>query len=240
MLADAGYGISALFRHALSERGLLWAVGIPRIQKVYSATVELLPPPRPRTGRPGKHPVPTEGRISAEDLLGNLPASAWKRISWRRGTKGPLQERFAALRVRVADGPLFRGTQHLPGEEAWLIGERRHTGEHKYYLSNLPAETPLRTLAALIKARWSCEQAHQQLKEELGLDHFEGRSWSGLHHHLLLSQIAFTFLQALRLFEARGRGKNRHRSSAAAEPTGDPLQAAELLGAAPALSLPTM
>jgi SRSO17 transposase len=238
VLADAGYGISAAFRHALSERGLLWAVGIPRIQKVCPATVELRSPTPKRTGRPAQHPVPTEERISAEDLLGSLPASAWKRISWRRGTRGPLRERFAAVRVRVADGALFQGTKHLPGDEVWLIGEHRHTGERKYYLSNLPTETPLRRLAALIKARWSCEQAHQQLKEELGLDHFEGRSWSGLHHHLLLAQIAFAFLQALRLIEARGRGKNRHRTSAAAEPADDPLQTAERPGAVatPALS----
>jgi SRSO17 transposase len=76
VLADAGYGISAAFRHALSERGLFWAVGIPRIQKVYPATVELRSPTPKRTGRPAKHPVPTEERISAEDLLGSLPASA--------------------------------------------------------------------------------------------------------------------------------------------------------------------
>lgn len=239
VLADAGYGSSALFRHSLSARGLLWAVGIPRIQKVYPATVELLPPPpRKAHGRPRKHPVPPEERISAEALLGGLRVSAWKRLSWRRGTQGPLQERFAAVRVRVADGAMNSRAEHLPGDEVWLIGERRHTGERKYYLSNLPAETPLKSLAALIKARWSCEQAHQQLKEELGLDHFEGRNWSGLHHHLLLSQIAFTFLQALRLFEARGRGKNRRGTATAAEPARDPLAAADVLGAAasPALS----
>src|SRR5580704_9603042 len=66
------------------------------------------------------------------------------------------------------------------GDEAWLIGERRATGEHKYYLSNLPTDTPITVLASTTKARWICEQAHQQLKEELGLDHFEGRSWHGL------------------------------------------------------------
>src|SRR5262245_59449928 len=70
-----------------------------------------------------------------------------------------------------------------PGDEAWLIGEHRMSGETKYYLANLPAKTDLRTLAATIKARWICEQAHQQMKEELGLDHFEGRSWQGLHRH---------------------------------------------------------
>jgi SRSO17 transposase len=78
-----------------------------------------------------------------------------------------------------------KGQQHLPGDEAWLIGEQRASGEKKYYLPNLPATTDPRTLAATIKARWICEQAHQQLKEELGLDHFEGRSWQGLHRHAL-------------------------------------------------------
>ena len=71
------------------------------------------------------------------------------------------------------------GQQHLPGDEAWLIGEHRSSGEKKYYLANLSAKTDLRTLAATIKVRWICEQAHQQLKEELGLDHLEGRSWQG-------------------------------------------------------------
>ena len=75
----------------------------------------------------------------------------------------------------------------MPGEAAWLVGEWRDTGELKYYLTNHPARTSLRALAAAIKARWSCEQAHQQLKEELGLDHFEGRSWTGLHRHALMT-----------------------------------------------------
>ncbi|WP_459595014.1 transposase, partial [Bradyrhizobium diazoefficiens] len=83
--------------------------------------------------------------------------------------------------------------QHLPGEEAWLIGEHRSSGEKKYYLANLPAEMDLRQLAATVKARWICEQAHQQLKEELGLDHFEGRSWHGLHRHALMTMIAYAF-----------------------------------------------
>jgi SRSO17 transposase len=102
----------------------------------------------------------------------------------------------------MAYGPPQRighlGQQHLPGEEVWLVGEHRSAGERKYYLSNLPADTPLKKLAGAIKARWVCEQAHQQLKEELGLDHFEGRSWQGPHRHALMSMIAFTFLQALR------------------------------------------
>src|SRR5688572_30529278 len=109
----------------------------------------------------------------------------------------------------------------MPGEQdVWLIGERRTTGEQKFYLSNLPADTDLKRLAAAIKARWVCEQAHQQLKEELGLDHFEGRSWTGLHRHALMTLIAFAFLQHQRL-AAAGRGKKR-RTTTSAEPAGDP------------------
>ena len=112
---------------------------------------------------------------AAEDMLAG---AKWKTVSWRSGTKGRLKARFAAVRVRTADGPPQRiwdkGQQHLPGDEAWLIGEHRTSGEKKYYLANLPAGMDLRGLAATIKVRWICEQAHQQLKEELGLDHFEG------------------------------------------------------------------
>ena len=125
-----------------------------------------------------------------------------KRSSWRRGTKGRLSARFGALRVRVADGPPQhihdKGARHPPGEEVWLAGEHRSTGERKYYLSNLSADATLKQLAGAIKARRVCEQAHQQLKEELGLDHFEGRPWTGLHRHCLMSMTAFAFLQSRR------------------------------------------
>ena len=237
VLADAGYGNAAEFRHALTARGLLWAVGFPKTQKIYPPTVELLEPVRPPKGRPPKHPVPSAERIAAGDLLDSLPSSAWRRVTWRHGSKGPLRERFAAVRVRVADGAKMSMGQHLPGDEVWLIGERRRMGERKFYLSNLPARTPLRRLAALIKARWSCEQAHQQLKEELGLDHFEGRSWSGLHHHAIFCMIAYSFLQHLRLQAAAGRGKNLRGASAATEPTRDPALAAP---APPATAPPPM
>jgi SRSO17 transposase len=113
------------------------------------------------------------------------------------------------------------GQQHLPGEEAWLIGEHRSNGERKYYLSNLPGNAPLKRLAAAVKARWACEQAHQQLKEELGLDHFEGRSWVGLHRHALMTMIAYAFLQSRRLNQAKG-GKKNHRAATTADPPSDP------------------
>src|SRR6266516_3039859 len=108
-----------------------------------------------------------------------------------------------------------KGQQHLPGDKAWLIGEHRASGDKKYYLPNLPAETNLRTLAAIIKARWICEQAHQQMKEELGLDHFEGRSWQGLHRHALMTMIAYAFLQYRRLATARREKKNQRAAASA-------------------------
>jgi SRSO17 transposase len=237
VLADAGYGISAAFRQALSARELLWAVGIPRIQKVYSTDVEMIWPTATR-GRPRQTAIPSTEAISAETMLASAP---WRAITWRRGTKGPLRADFAAVRVRVADGPEVRigrrAGQHLPGEEVWLVGERRSSGEQKYYLSNLPADVSLKRLASAIKARWVCEQAHQQLKEELGLDHFEGRSWRGLHRHALMTLIAFAFLQHHRLAAAE-RGKKAHRTPAAAEPAGDQASPSRLPrpNAAPAMS----
>jgi SRSO17 transposase len=220
VLADAGYGLSAPFRQGLTTRGLAWAVGIPRHLKVYPVGVQLIWPITKVRGRPRNRHVPDILSIAAEDMLAS---AKWKIVSWRSGTKGRLKARFAAVRVRTADGPPQRiwdkGQQHLPGDEAWLIGEQRASGEKKYYLASLPAATDLRTLAATIKARWICEQAHQQLKEELGLDHFEGRSWQGLHRHALMTMIAYAFLQHRRLAQA-GRKKKNQRTSASAEPAG--------------------
>jgi hypothetical protein len=123
-----------------------------------------------------------------------LAEARWSAVNWRRSTNGRLAAQFTATRVRAADGPPQRigdkSAQHMPGEEVWLVGEHRPSGEQKYYLSNLPTDTDLKTLAATIKARWICEQAHQQLKEELGLDHFEGRSWTGLHRYVLMTLMA--------------------------------------------------
>jgi SRSO17 transposase len=103
----------------------------------------------------------------------------------------------------------------MPGEEAWLVGEQRASGERKYYLSNLPAEADPRALAATIKARWVCEQGHRQMTEELGLDHFEGRSWHGLHRRAPMTMIAYAFLQHRRLSTAAGEKKRHPRPAPA-------------------------
>src|SRR3954447_16392640 len=120
VLADAEYGEAAEFRHGLAGRRLAYAVGILPTQKVYPADVTLSLPERKPTGRPRKHPVPSAASVGAAELVERRP-EAFRTISWRTGTKGPLKAEFAALRVRVADGPVAARAQHLPGEEAWLV-----------------------------------------------------------------------------------------------------------------------
>jgi len=239
VLADAGYGLSAPFRQGLSARGLRWAVGIPARQKVYPTDVAMVFPVAGR-GRPRQRHIPDSKSIAAQAML---ETARWRHVSWRHGTKGRLSARFAAVRVRVADGPTQRirdmGAQHLPGEEMWVVGEHRSSGERKYYLSNLPAGTPLKRLAGAIKARWVCEQAHQQLKEELGLDHYEGRSWAGLHRHALMTMIAYAFLQSRRLDQA-GREKKNPRTAATAQPSRSPKRHRQRPRTATASALPAL
>ena len=234
VLADAGYGCSPTFRGGLSARGLAWAVGVPSNVKTYPADVKLLPA-EPKPGRPSDFPLPDKASEPAEAVLAR---AKWRSVTWRSGTKGRLKARFAAVRVRIADGPTRRiggkANQHLPGdEEVWLVGEHRTSSERKFYLSNLPSKASLRRLASAIKARWVCEQAHQQVKEELGLDHFEGRSWTGLHRHALMTMLAYAFLQHRRLTQA-GRGKKAEGgpATAATDPAGRAPVHAGRMGAA--------
>jgi SRSO17 transposase len=176
-------------------------------QKVYPADVTLNMPANPPVGRPAKYPRPSVPSVSVVQMIETLGARALRRCSWRRGTKGRLSAHFAAVQVRIADGELVSHGQHLPGQAAWLVCEARPSGERKYHFTNYPTETPRRTLVRAIKARWACEQAHQQLKDELGLDHYEGRSWLGLHHHALLTMMAFTYMQHRRLASGSQAGK---------------------------------
>ncbi len=222
VLGDAEYGKVALFRHALDEAGLLWALGILPNQKVFPPGVTTAMPGRKRYGRPPKHPVPSVPSVPVSSLFADPPDAAFRTLSWRTGTKGPLRAAFAARRMRIADGPEAAGAQHLPGEERWLVCEHRTTGERKFHLTSHPANATLEQLAAAIKARWSCEQAHQQLKEELGLDHYEGRSWRGLHHHALLCQIAHAFLQSLRAGGKKAGRARPGRQSSTARPATAP------------------
>jgi SRSO17 transposase len=155
-------------------------------------------------------PQPSRGRRRTRGVTDSPPKSAarfiathgeFRRISWRKGTKGRLNGEFAIVRVRPADGPETKNGLYLPGEPAWLVCERFSNGDRKFYLVDLDARASAKRIVSAVKARWSCEQMHQQMKEELGLDHFEGRSWLGLHHHAVLTMIAFAFLVHVRLTE---------------------------------------
>ena len=203
VLADAGYGTCAEFRRGLTERHLSWAVGIISTQHMYTTNVTTSvtqsthsPGPRRRIA------LPSEAPCTAKEFIDRH--AHFRTISWRKGTKGALSGEFAIVRVRPADDAPTKMTVptrksvHLPGEQAWLVCERRSNEDRKYYLVNLPVSATKVQIVRAIKARWACEQMHQQTKEELGLDHFEGRSWRGLHHHTLLTMIAFAFLLKIR------------------------------------------
>src|ERR1700686_230506 len=239
VLADSGYGSSGPFRQALSERALPGAVGLARGQEVKRADISLIFPIA-KTGKPPKYHIPDQPPVSAEALLAE---GKWQRVSWRRGTKGRLTCLFTAPRARVAvahkDRSLQNRMQCMPGDEVWLVGERRAPGEQKYYLSKLTADAILKKLAATIKARWVCEQAHQQLKEELGLDHFEGRSWTGLHRHALMTMISYAFLQSRRL-KAAGRKKKNLRTATTAEHAGHQASDPRPLRTTPNQTLPSL
>jgi SRSO17 transposase len=199
-LADAGYGMCAEFRHGLSQRGLLWAVGILSTQNMYGEDVKVSMPRRSRAGgRPRVHPKVGESPCSAARFIEKH--GTFRQVAWRMGTKGQLTGDFAIVRVRPADGVEDSTGVHLPGDPAWLVCERLSNDDRKFYLVNFPASASRKKIVGAIKARWSCEQMHQQAKEELGLDHFEGRSWFGLHHHAVLTMIAFAFLLHVRVTE---------------------------------------
>ena len=192
VLADAGYGTSKDFRQALSQRGLRWAVGIEGHQNAYSVQVQCTPPQQVTRGRPQKYAVPSEPPRPVKDVLGEQPRNGWWRV------KGGRLSRWMFARVRIADGVGNAWGIHLPGEAVWVVGEWRPNGQVKYYATNHPVGTSKTRIVKDLKARWQCETMHTQAKEELGLDHFEGRSYRGLIHHVALVMLAMVFLQTLR------------------------------------------
>jgi SRSO17 transposase len=201
VLADAGYGVDAAFRNRLTELGLPYVVGITSAVVVWPPGVEPLPPKRfGGTGRPAVMPRRTARRqpLSVKALATQLPASAWQTISWREGTNETLSGRFAAVRVRHAGGNAGRARRH---PEQWLLIEwpAGDAEPLKYFLSNLPADTALNDLVAAAHMRRQHERDDQDLKQELGLGHYEGRGWRGFHHHAALTIAAYGFLVAERL-----------------------------------------
>jgi SRSO17 transposase len=209
VLADAGYGHDTSFRMALTEMELTYVMGVQSTVTVWKPGEEPQPAPERQgnTGRPRKllRRDSKHQPVSAKELATSLPTEAWYKVTWRQGVKRKLQSRFAALRVRPAHRDYWRAEPH-PAE--WLLIEwPSHEKEPtKYWLSTLPAETPLVELVHMAKHRWIIERDYQELKQELGLGHYEGRGWRGFHHHATLSIAAYGFLVAERnLFSPSAR-----------------------------------
>jgi SRSO17 transposase len=170
VVADADYGSTAAFRRGLEQLGLRYGVAIRWFLTMWTRDAR-----RPQTA----------GEIAAQ-----IPEAAWQHVTWADGTKGPLAARFAAVRVRPAKS---RG-------ERWLLCERALADdERKYYLLNLDATATVHALATVVRSRWPIEQQYRELKDDLGIDHFEGRSYRGWTHHTVLTAIAFAFLQLERM-----------------------------------------
>lgn len=236
VLADAGYGIETAFRERLSGLGLLYVVGV-------TGQVTVWPPghmPLPPQEYSGRGAVPNRQRLghakhqrpqSVKELALDLPPSQWHTVDWREGTSFTLRSRFARVRVRAAHRDNER-KQLRPKE--WLLIEwpEGHREPMKYWLSTLPEQVPLQRMVFEAKMRWRIERDYQDLKQELGLGHYEGRGWRGFHHHASLSIAAYGFLMAQQLRHPQSAGKkNSARRSEPALPThykprGSPAHAA--------------
>lgn len=193
VLADAGYGDSTEFREALTQRNLHYVVAVNGEPIVWppGSNPQIPPKPRGMTGRPrashrdDKHPPITLKLL--------VPTLRFRTVKWREGSRGWQGGRFAAVRIRTAHGHK-KGT--APGAEQWLLCQETGNARapYKQWFSTLPATTSIATLVRFAKLRWRVERDYQELKGELGLDHFEGRTWRGFHHHATLCAVAHGFL----------------------------------------------
>jgi SRSO17 transposase len=201
VLADAAYGTNSAFRAALTRMGLLYSVGIQSNTGVWPPGVEPLPV-KEWSGhgrKPSRAQQDADHKpVLVKTLAMSLSADAWSEVTWREGSNGLLTSRFAAVRVRPARSPGFNPGDKGDGQapEEWLLvewpqGEKEPT---KYWLSTLPEDMTLATLADITKLRWRIERDYEELKSELGLAHFEGRGWRGFHHHATLCIAAYGFL----------------------------------------------
>lgn len=203
VVADSGYGVSGPFRDGLAERGLHYIVGVTDELVVFTEEPRWVAPAAATGGRPQKRHRLAEGSprpVSLKDLAARTPR---RRVTWREGTKGPMWGRFAWLRVWPGHG--WATGRCAGAEPIWLLIEEQADGKLKYALSNLPAGTSRIKAVRLWRSRWPVEQGYQQLKEELGLDHHEGRSWRGFHHHACLVMLAYGFLTLEQRRARRGR-----------------------------------
>jgi SRSO17 transposase len=222
VVADSGYGKYPSFLGGLKEREIAYVCGVEstfgvRLPCEVRAAKEAGAPPYQGRGQPPKErPAPL---YTASKLIGSLPEEAWQTVSWREGTKGTLSKQMVALRAHRATGSDRHSIDHervLTAAEGWLIGERSlpvapseagKEGEEEleYYYSSLGAEVSLKRLASLAKSRWAIEQFYEDAKGECGLSDYQGRRWEGLHRHLALSMLAYSFLM-LHSSVTRGAG----------------------------------
>jgi len=210
VLADAAYGDNTDYREGITELGMRYAVGIKAGTKVWAPDCEPLPA-KPWSGKGRK---PTHLRRGADNqpvtvkaLALSLPVRAWRKTTWREGTNVPLSSRFATVRVRAAHGDTQASVLR---DEEWLLiewpkGEPEPT---RYFLTTLPVETTRKELVNVVKMRWRIERDYQELKQEFGLDNFEGRNWRGFHHHATLCIAAYGFLIGERLVHGESVKKN--------------------------------
>jgi SRSO17 transposase len=218
VLADAAYGNDSGFREGVTALGLSYCMGVQSSTTVWPEGEEPLPPKSDqrrgckaqRLRRDADH-----SPLSVKALALSLPAGAWRSVTWREGTNGSLRSRFTATRVRIAHRDYQRNTPH---EEQWLLIEwpQGDAEPLKYWLATLPAQTSLKQLVYAAKMRWRIERDYQELKQEFGLNHYEGRGWRGFHHHATLCIAAYGFLMAQRL--RHGGKKNSARRQAPALP----------------------
>ena len=215
VLMDAGYGDEAALRDRLSANNFPYAVGIRPATAVWWGEHQPAPTPvKEVRGRPRTRVLRDEAHqpIGVRELAQALPATCYRTLTWREGTNAPLSSRFARVRVRAAQAD-------RPREEEWLLiewpkGEAEPT---RYFLSTLPANTPLKELVGVVKMRWRIERDYRELKQEVGLGHYEGRNWRGFHHHASLCIAAYGFLMLERLSGAK---KNSARLKAPPVPEG--------------------
>lgn len=192
MLADSGYGDSTEFRDALVERGCNYLVGIAG-KRLAWAPGSNPRPPTPNPHKPGRNPTRyRDGNRKPRSLAEIARALPFRKYVCPDGKGGTKSGHFAFARLRLAER---RTKGRPPSDELWLIAEHRPgNDEYKYYVSDLPAATPNRELARFVKLRWRVERDYQELKGQVGLDHFEGRTWRGFHHHVTLCTVAHAFL----------------------------------------------
>lgn len=200
VLADAAYGGNTDFREGLSELGLQYMVGVQSTMTVWEPGQKPLPAkPRGKIGRPPRLLQRDEKHqpVSLKQLAMKLPSSSFREVTWREGSQRKLRSRFAAVRVRPAHRDYWKAEPHA---EEWLLIEwpRGESEPAKYWMSTMPASTKLKDLIKMAKHRWIIERDYEELKQELGLGHFEGRNWRGFHHHATLCIAAYGFLVAER------------------------------------------